>query len=200
MIKLHDEEEGGGEPVRGLPQALPEGEQLLWQGSHGTLAFAIHAFHTRFVLAYFVLATSWRLANLETALLVRELHPTQRVVVRLGESDLAETLRNAAGIRHAVAIPNLAAPAFAAALFGDRVQAVFLIAGRLFAAIEIHVEPGETELLTVPVGELMKRFGMILISLQPARPDPNTHVLSSGDRLTVIAALADLDRFYRRGA
>lgn len=67
MIKLHDEEEGGGEPVRGLPQALPEGEQLLWQGSPGTLAFAIHAFHVRFVVGYFVLATSWRLANLETA-------------------------------------------------------------------------------------------------------------------------------------
>ena len=65
MIKLHDEEEGGGEPVRGLPQALPEGEQLLWQGRPGTLAFAIHAFHIRFVLAYFVLATGWRLANLE---------------------------------------------------------------------------------------------------------------------------------------
>ncbi|WP_291043804.1 photosynthetic complex putative assembly protein PuhB [Hyphomonas sp.] len=67
MIKLHDEEEGGGEPVRGLPQALPEGEQLLWQGSPGTLAFAIHAFHIRFVLGYFVLATSWRLANMDTA-------------------------------------------------------------------------------------------------------------------------------------
>lgn len=67
MIKLHDEEEGGGEPVRGLPQALPEGEQVLWQGSPRFLAFTIHAFHIRFVLAYFVLATSWRLANLETA-------------------------------------------------------------------------------------------------------------------------------------
>ena len=67
MIKLHDEEDGGGEPVRGLPQALPEGAQLLWQGSPGTLAFAIHAFHIRFVIAYFVFATSWRLANLETA-------------------------------------------------------------------------------------------------------------------------------------
>lgn len=67
MIKLHDEEEGGGEPVRGLPQSLPEGEQLLWQGSPGPFAFVIHAFHVRFVLAYFLLATTWRLANLETA-------------------------------------------------------------------------------------------------------------------------------------
>ncbi|MBA4339332.1 MAG: hypothetical protein C0421_10830 [Hyphomonas sp.] len=46
---------------------MPEGEQLLWQGSPGTLAFAIHAFHIRFVLGYFVLATSWRLANMDTA-------------------------------------------------------------------------------------------------------------------------------------
>ena len=67
MIKLHDEEEGGGEPIRGFPQMLPQGEQLLWQGSPGPLAFAIHAFHIRFVLAYFVLATTWRFANLETA-------------------------------------------------------------------------------------------------------------------------------------
>lgn len=67
MIRLHDEEEGGGEPVRGLPQALPEGEQILWQGRPGTLAFAIHAFHIRFVLGYFVLATGWRLANLDAS-------------------------------------------------------------------------------------------------------------------------------------
>lgn len=66
MIRLHDEEETGGEPVRGLPQALPEGEQLIWQGRPGTLAFAVHTFHVRFVLAYFVLATGWRLAHLES--------------------------------------------------------------------------------------------------------------------------------------
>ncbi|MFN3912744.1 photosynthetic complex putative assembly protein PuhB [Hyphomonas sp.] len=67
MIKFHDEEDGGGEPVRGFPQALPAGEQLLWQGSPDPLAFAVHAFHIRFALAYFVLATAWRLASLETA-------------------------------------------------------------------------------------------------------------------------------------
>ncbi|MBX7103957.1 MAG: NAD-binding protein [Gemmataceae bacterium] len=147
-----------------------------------------------------VVTTSDDLANLESALLVRELHPTQRIVVRLGESDLAETLRSSAGIRHAVAIPNLAAPAFAAALFGDRVQSVFLIAGRLLAAIEIHVEEGESELLGVSAGEMMKRFGMLLVSHQPAWSEGAAHKLAAGDRLTVIASLADLDRFYRRGA
>lgn len=66
MIRFHDEEESGGEPVRGLPQALPEGESILWQGRPGTLAFAVHAFHIRFVLAYFVLATGWRIAWLDS--------------------------------------------------------------------------------------------------------------------------------------
>jgi hypothetical protein len=66
VIRLHDEEDGGGEPVRGLPQALPEGETLLWQGRPGTLAFAVHAFHIRFIAAYCALAAGWRMANLET--------------------------------------------------------------------------------------------------------------------------------------
>lgn len=67
MIRFHDEEEGGGEPVRGLPQSLPEGESLLWQGRPSTLAFAIHAFHVRFVLAYFFIATAWRVAYLDSS-------------------------------------------------------------------------------------------------------------------------------------
>lgn len=66
MIGLHDEEEGGGEPVRGLPQDLPEGEHILWQGRPGLLAFAVHVFHVRLVAAYFLIATSWRLARLSS--------------------------------------------------------------------------------------------------------------------------------------
>ena len=66
MSFLHDEEDHPGEPVRGLPQALPEGETLLWQGQPGTLAFAIHAFHVRFIIGYFALTTLWRFANMQS--------------------------------------------------------------------------------------------------------------------------------------
>ncbi len=66
MSFLHDEEDHPGEPVRGLPQALPEGETLLWQGRPGTLAFAIHAFHVRFIIAYFAVTTLWRFANMQS--------------------------------------------------------------------------------------------------------------------------------------
>ena len=67
MIGFHDEEDEKGEPVRGLPQKLPEGERLLWQGSPDIAAFAIHVFHIRFVIAYFVAIGGWRAANAASA-------------------------------------------------------------------------------------------------------------------------------------
>lgn len=41
------------EPVRGLPDSLPEGEQLLWQGAPEWRSMARHVFHVRKVLLYF---------------------------------------------------------------------------------------------------------------------------------------------------
>jgi Trk K+ transport system NAD-binding subunit len=145
-----------------------------------------------------VAVTDSDLVNIETALVVRELNAEQRVVVRLTDADLATTLREAASVRHAVAVPALAAPAFAAALFGDRVQAVFLAAGRLFAAVEIHVEEGETQVEGATVGELARRWSLQPIDLTPPAADMTAHRLAPGDRLTAVIALTDLDRMYRR--
>lgn len=62
MSLFHDEEDGTPrEPVPGLPEALPEGELVLWQGQPRASTFAIHVFHLRFVVAYFVLSLTWRL-------------------------------------------------------------------------------------------------------------------------------------------
>lgn len=41
------------EPVRGLPEVLPPGEQLLWQGAPRWQSLAIGAFHARKVGLYF---------------------------------------------------------------------------------------------------------------------------------------------------
>jgi hypothetical protein len=41
------------EPVRGLPQVLPKGERMLWQGTPRWQDLAIHAFHARKVVWYF---------------------------------------------------------------------------------------------------------------------------------------------------
>jgi hypothetical protein len=48
-----------GEPVRGLPERLPRGETILWQGSPEWKAFARHALHLRTFMVYFALLTVW---------------------------------------------------------------------------------------------------------------------------------------------
>jgi hypothetical protein len=48
------------EPIRGLPAALPAGEQLLWQGSPDWKSLAVRAYHVRKVGLYFLALMAWR--------------------------------------------------------------------------------------------------------------------------------------------
>ncbi len=48
------------EPVPGLPQRLPAGETLLWQGAPCWRALARRAFMVRELAAYFAVLTAWR--------------------------------------------------------------------------------------------------------------------------------------------
>lgn len=47
-------------PVRGLPEPLPAGERLLWQGAPDWRALSRRAFHTRKVAIYFAILVAWR--------------------------------------------------------------------------------------------------------------------------------------------
>ncbi len=149
-----------------------------------------------------VAATNDELVNLEVALLARELNAQSRVILRVTDPSLAETLREAANIRFALSIPSVAAPAFVAAVFGDRVSSLFLVKGRLFVAIEFTVRPEDWHLDRQPVRVLALDYGLLPISLVAAdgslRPHPMNHRLGQGDRLTVIAALTDVERLLRR--
>ena len=51
------------EPVPGLPERLPQGEQMLWQGAPDWRSLATRAFHWRAVAAYFGLLGAWRLVS-----------------------------------------------------------------------------------------------------------------------------------------
>ncbi|PZF76080.1 PH domain-containing protein [Aestuariivirga litoralis] len=51
MTEHHDDFDF--EPVRGLPQNLPKGERMLWQGAPRWQDLAVHAFHVRKVIWYF---------------------------------------------------------------------------------------------------------------------------------------------------
>ena len=48
------------EPIRGLPEQLPEGEHILWQGAPDPWRLAQEALGIRWVAAYFVLLAFWR--------------------------------------------------------------------------------------------------------------------------------------------
>jgi hypothetical protein len=47
----------------GLPEALPDGERLLWQGSPDTAALAQRVFHFHKVAVYFALLLAWSVAS-----------------------------------------------------------------------------------------------------------------------------------------
>ena len=56
----------GTEPVRGLPERLPEGETILWQGAPSWRALARRGFHIRGIALYFVVLLAWYLVSLVT--------------------------------------------------------------------------------------------------------------------------------------
>jgi hypothetical protein len=59
--------EHGFEPVPGLPENLPQGETLLWQGRPGWRGFARGALHVRAIAAYFSLVAAWQGASVATS-------------------------------------------------------------------------------------------------------------------------------------
>jgi len=146
-----------------------------------------------------IAATSNELVNLEIALLVREMNPKQRVVLRLHDPGFAEAVRDAASIRYALSVPALAAPAFAAALFGDRVQAIFTAAGRIMVVMDAVVEPNETFLGGRSLRALVLDYRLLPIAVmgQPAGALKD-YRLKAGDRITLVAELPDIERFVRR--
>lgn len=65
LLQEHDHE-----PVPGLPEELPEGERILWQGAPRWQAMAVEAFHLRKLILYFaglmLLRLSFVLEDAET--------------------------------------------------------------------------------------------------------------------------------------
>lgn len=58
-----DHDDFAFEPVPGLPEHLPKGESLIWQGSPDWRALAVSAFHVRKIAAYFAIVLAWQLMS-----------------------------------------------------------------------------------------------------------------------------------------
>jgi Trk K+ transport system NAD-binding subunit len=149
-----------------------------------------------------IAATNQDLINLEVALLARELNAHLRVILHLQDPNMAEGLREAANVLVALSIPTLSAPAFVVALFGDRVQSVFLVGNRLLAALELIVTEADSLLRDQPLGAVAVDYGLAPIAvLSPDGVDLGTardQILKSGSRLVALMDLADLERLVRR--
>lgn len=149
-----------------------------------------------------IVATSNDLVNVEVALMVREINSCERIILRLTDPNLAMTLRETSDIRLAVSIPDLAAPAFVASLFGDHVHSVFFVEGHLLAVVDLTVDDEESFLHSQSVRHLMEMYNFQVVSLldtnQHAAENPLSLQLQVGDRLTVIVDLADLQRLLQQ--
>lgn len=55
-----DHDDFDQEPIRGLPETLPPGERILWQGAPSARALARDALRARWVAGYFAVLFAWR--------------------------------------------------------------------------------------------------------------------------------------------
>ncbi|MEM7470437.1 MAG: photosynthetic complex putative assembly protein PuhB [Pseudomonadota bacterium] len=60
------------EPVRGLPEALPADEHILWQGQPNALRLAKDAWGLNWIIGYFVLLAVWRIGVSSTTVPLTE--------------------------------------------------------------------------------------------------------------------------------
>jgi Trk K+ transport system NAD-binding subunit len=148
-----------------------------------------------------IAATNNDLVNLAVALQVREMNPHHRVVLLLSDPQFAQMVDEATQVQLAASVPALVAPAFLAALFGDRVQSVFQIADKLFAVVHLVIQATDP-LAGHAVRAVAVDYGLQPVALVPAegpRPRPVLAArLAAGDRLVALCALSDLEPVLRR--
>lgn len=147
--------------------------------------------------------TESEIGNLEIALLAQELNAEQRVVVRLTDPEFARSVREAAEMRLAVSVPDLAAPAFAAALYGDRVQSLFTLAGQTLAIVDVQIQEGDPCLQDRSLVAAMVDYRFLPLALTGMEPFvvtglPRSARLTAGQQLTLAIRLPDLERLLRR--
>jgi Trk K+ transport system NAD-binding subunit len=124
------------------------------------------------------------------------------VVLRLTDPQLARTLREAADVQLALSIPELAGPAFVAALFGERVRSVFSVGDRLLAVVDLVAYPDDPLFSGKSLADLQETHRFIALAVrrgeQMIKPPFDSHPVQTGDRMTVILSLVDLQRLLRQ--
>jgi Trk K+ transport system NAD-binding subunit len=147
-----------------------------------------------------VSVTSSNIVNLETALQARSMREDLRIVLRLGDDDLAQRVQKTVGNVVSRSVSYLAAPAFAAALIEHQVLRTIAVGRHVLLIADVRVEPG-ADIAGQAVTELEGGGQARVLALQlrgAQRFDWSPHrgyLLTAGDRVIVLATRAGLGRF-----
>jgi len=150
--------------------------------------------------AALVSVTSDDIVNLETALQARALREDLRLVLRLGDDDLAQRVQKTLGNIISRSVSYMAAPAFAAAMLEHQVLRTIAVGRHVLLIADIRVEPGAgiaaRTLAELERDGLARILALHVKGTQGLNWSMDRHYsLASGDRIIVLATRAGLSRF-----
>jgi Trk K+ transport system NAD-binding subunit len=142
--------------------------------------------------------------NLETALHARALASEPRIVLRLGDDDLADRVQRNVTNTISRSVSYLAAPAFAAAMLEHQVLRTIPVGRHVLLIADIRVD-AESDLDGRPVEDVHQAGQVRVIAHRRSGADqldwspPPRLVLSPQDQIYVLATRAGLSRVIARG-
>jgi Trk K+ transport system NAD-binding subunit len=155
--------------------------------------------------AALVSVTSSDMVNLETALQARAMREDLRLVLRLGDDDLAQRVQKTLGNVISRSVSYMAAPAFAAALLEHQVLRTIAVGRHVLLIADVRVEAG-ADIAGRALAELERDRLARVLALQ-VRGAQRFHwsphhgyLLAPGDRVIVLATRAGLTRFLTGNA
>jgi Trk K+ transport system NAD-binding subunit len=155
--------------------------------------------------AALVSVTSNDMVNLETALQARAMREDLRLVLRLGDDDLAQRVQKTLGNVISRSVSYMAAPAFAAALLEHLVLRTIAVGRHVLLIADVRVEAG-SDIAGRALAELERDRLARVLALQ-VRGAQRFHwsphhgyLLAAGDRVIVLATRAGLTRFLTGSA
>jgi Trk K+ transport system NAD-binding subunit len=155
--------------------------------------------------AALVSVTSNDMVNLETALQARAMREDLRLVLRLGDDDLAQRVQKTLGNVISRSVSYMAAPAFAAALLEHLVLRTIAVGRHVLLIADVRVDAG-SDIAGRALAELERDRLARVLALQ-VRGAQRFHwsphhgyLLAAGDRVIVLATRAGLTRFLSGNA